>query len=71
EMSLSLVAANEGYLDDVPVEKINDFEEALHAYGNSNAKELMDKIGVDGNYDDDIAAELKKVIEDFKANGVY
>ena len=71
EMSLSLVAANEGYLDDVPVEKINDFEEALHTYGNSNAKELMDKIGVDGNYDDDIAAELKKVIEDFKANGVY
>jgi len=71
EMSLSLLAANEGYLDDVPVEKINDFEAALHAYANSNAKDLMDKIGFEGNYDDDIAAGLKKVIEDFKANGVY
>jgi F-type H+/Na+-transporting ATPase subunit alpha len=71
EMSLSLMAANEGYLDDVPVEKINDFETALHAYASDNAKSLADKIGNDGNYNDEIAAELKKVIEDFKAKGVY
>ncbi|MDD3609438.1 MAG: F0F1 ATP synthase subunit alpha [Halothiobacillaceae bacterium] len=71
EMALSLVAANEGYLDDIPVQKVNDFEVALHAYANSHAKELMDRIGINGNYDDEIAAGLKKTIEEFKAKGVW
>src|SRR6056297_2392678 len=71
EMALSLTAANEGFLDDVPVEKVNDFEAALHAYASDNAVELAKKIGNEGNFNDEIAAELKKVIEDFKAKGVY
>ncbi|HER35464.1 MAG TPA: F0F1 ATP synthase subunit alpha [Halothiobacillaceae bacterium] len=71
EMALSLTAANEGLLDDVPVEKVNDFEAALHAYASDNAGELAKKIGDEGNYSDEIAAELKKVVEDFKSKGVY
>ncbi|MGM0691473.1 MAG: F0F1 ATP synthase subunit alpha [Pseudomonadota bacterium] len=71
EMALSLTAANEGFLDDVPVEKVNDFEAALHAYAADNAGELAKKIGDEGNYSDEIAAELKQVVEDFKSKGVY
>ncbi len=71
EMALSLTAANEGFLDDVPVEKVNDFEAALHAYAADNAGELANKIGDEGNYSDEIAAELKQVVEDFKSKGVY
>ncbi|MGK0674581.1 MAG: F0F1 ATP synthase subunit alpha [Halothiobacillaceae bacterium] len=71
EIALSLFAANEGYLDDVPVEKIGSFESALHAYAHSNAKELMEAIGNDGNLNDDIYAGLKKTLEAFKANGVW
>ncbi|MDG4868340.1 F0F1 ATP synthase subunit alpha [Guyparkeria sp. 1SP6A2] len=71
EMALSLTAANEGFLDDVPVEKINAFEAALHAYASDNAAELAEKIGNEGKFNDEIAAELKKVIADFKAKGVY
>jgi len=71
EMALSLFAANEGYLDDVPVEKVGSFEAALHAYGNSNAKDMMNAIGNDGNLNDDISAGLKKTLEAFKANGVW
>ncbi len=71
EMSLSLTAANEGYLDDIPVEKINDFETALHDYAATNAKDLAEKIGDIGNFSDEIAAQLKQVIETFKAKGVY
>ncbi|MEO1751191.1 F0F1 ATP synthase subunit alpha [Thiofaba sp. EF100] len=71
EMALSLFAANEGYLDDVPVEKIGSFESALHAYAHSNAKDMMDAIGNDGNLNDDISAGLKKTLEAFKANGVW
>jgi len=32
EMAVSLYAANEGYLDDVDVKKVVDFEHALHSY---------------------------------------
>ncbi|TQV65140.1 MAG: F0F1 ATP synthase subunit alpha [Halothiobacillaceae bacterium] len=71
EMALSLYAANEGYLDDIPVDKIGSFEAALHAYANSNAKDMMDAIGNDGNLNDDISAGLKKTLEAFKANGVW
>ncbi|OZB36630.1 MAG: F0F1 ATP synthase subunit alpha [Halothiobacillus sp. 14-56-357] len=71
EMALSLTAANEGYLDDIAVEKINDFETALHDYAATNAKDLAEKIGDNGNFSDEIAAQLKQVIETFKAKGVY
>ena len=71
EMAISLYAANEGYLDDVDVNKIVDFEAALHAHVKSKYPELLDKINQTGDYNDEIAAELKKAIEDFKANGVY
>jgi F-type H+-transporting ATPase subunit alpha len=71
EMALSLTAANDGYLDDVPVEKINDFETALHDYAAANAKDLAEKIGNSGAYNDEIAAQIKHVIESFKSKGVY
>ena len=73
EMALSLFAANEGYLDDVPVIKIVAFEAALHANVKSSAegKALLDKINETGDYNDEIIAGLKSVIEGFKAHGVY
>jgi F-type H+-transporting ATPase subunit alpha len=71
EMAISLYAVNEGFLDEVPVEKIVDFESALHAYAKSEAPALIDKINSTGDYDDDIAAELKTFIESFKATGAY
>ncbi len=71
EMAVSLYAANEGYLDDVEVNKIVDFEAALHAHVKSRFGDLLDRINQNGDYNDEIAAELKKAIEDFKANGVY
>ena len=71
EMAVSLFAANEGFLDDVPADKIVPFEEALHAHVRSNNQALLDTINESGDYNDDIAAQIKAAIEDFKANGVY
>lgn len=71
EMAASLYAAYEGFLDDVPVEKVQDFEKALHAYLNSNYADLMVKLNETGDWNDEIESELRKAIEDFKANGVY
>jgi len=71
EMAISLFAANEGYLDDVPVVKIVAFEAALHAHVKSNSADLLKTINKTGDYNDTIVASLKSAIESFKANGVY
>jgi F-type H+-transporting ATPase subunit alpha len=70
-MGISLYAATAGHLDDVDVSKIGAFEAALHAYLNSNHKDLADKINVKGDLNDDIMAGLKDCVVAFKANGVY
>ncbi|MCK4711150.1 MAG: F0F1 ATP synthase subunit alpha [Gammaproteobacteria bacterium] len=71
DMAVSLFAANEGYLDDVDVKKIVDFEAALHAHVKSENSDLLDKINESGDYNDEIINDLKSAIEAFKANGVY
>ncbi len=71
EMAMSLYAANEGYLDDVDVKKVVDYEAAMHAAMSSKHADLMAKINETGDYNDDIAAEMKSALEDFKTNGVY
>jgi F-type H+-transporting ATPase subunit alpha len=71
QMSVSLFAANEGFLDDVEVEKIQDFESALQGYMKSNHPELLDRITKTGNYGDEIAAEIRTAIENFKTTSTW
>ncbi|HFC53652.1 MAG TPA: F0F1 ATP synthase subunit alpha, partial [Gammaproteobacteria bacterium] len=71
EMAFSLFAAEEGYLDDIEVNKIVDFEQALHGYLRSSQKELLDKINASGDYNDEIAAAMRKAMDDFKANHTW
>lgn len=71
EMGVSLYAANEGFLDDVEVNKIVPFEAGLHAHMRSSHADLLDKVNQSGDYDDDIADALKSAIEAFKANGTW
>jgi F-type H+-transporting ATPase subunit alpha len=71
EMAVSLYAAEEGYLDDVELNKIVDFESALHAYMRASQSALLDTINTTGDYNDEIAAGLKTAVEDFKATGTW
>lgn len=71
EMAISLFAANEGFLDDVQIEKVVDFEAALHAYVKANNADLLQKINDTGDYNDDIAAEMKAAIEKFKSSSTW
>lgn len=68
QMAVSLFSANEGYLDDVEVNKVRDFEDALQAYMKSSQSALMEKIETEKEYTDDIERELKTALDDFKAN---
>ena len=71
EMAVSLFAVDRGYLDDVGLEKIGDFESALHAYMNNHHADLMNKISETGDWNDDIAETFTKALDDFKANQVW
>ena len=71
EMGLSLYAVNEGYIDDVAVEKVVDFEAALHAFAHSSHADLIRKIDDTGAYDEEIQDALKKVLEEFKETGTW
>ncbi len=71
EMAFSLFAANEGFLNDVEVKKVVAFEEAMLAHMKSNHADLIEQINASGDYNADIAAQMKSALESFKANGVY
>ncbi|MEE8281128.1 MAG: F0F1 ATP synthase subunit alpha [Gammaproteobacteria bacterium] len=71
EMAVSLYAVNEGYLDDVEVNQIVDFEAAMHSYVREKFGALLDKLNATGEYNDEIEAGLKEAVEDFKRNGAY
>jgi len=70
-MAVSLFAVDRGYLDDVELEKVGDFEIALHSYMQSEKAELLDRINETGDFDDEIEAELKAAVDEFKANHAW
>ncbi len=71
EMGTSLFAANERYLEDVPVDKVLDFEAALMSYMNSEHSEFMQNINDTGAYNDDIVSTLHSAIKKFKETQAY
>lgn len=71
EMGVVLYAANEGFLDDVPVSKVVDFEASMLSFMNAEQSELMAKINVKGDYNDDIANGIKSALETFKSTQTW
>ena len=64
-MGLVLYAANEGYLDNVEVNKIKDFEKALLGFATSEYSDFMNSIEESGDYNDEIGNNLKELLEKF------
>jgi F-type H+-transporting ATPase subunit alpha len=71
EMAMTLLAANQGYLDDVPVNKALAFESALHSFMKSKYKSLMDKIESTQDLPKDDQKAAEEAIADFRATNAY
>ena len=71
DMAVSLFSANEGYLDDVSVDKIVDYEVELHDFARSTNQSDLDAINESGDYNDDVAATLKGICDAFAEKGAY
>jgi F-type H+-transporting ATPase subunit alpha len=70
EMALSIYAVNNGYMDKVEIRKIVAFESALQGFANTSHKASLDAINAKPVLKDH-EATLKKIVEDFLANGTY
>ena len=66
-----LYAGVNGFLDDVPVEKVLDFEKAFHEYMSAGHSDVVNEITTSGNLVEEIEAKLKSAITEFKASVAY
>jgi F-type H+/Na+-transporting ATPase subunit alpha len=61
-----LYAVTKGFLDDVAVENVQNWEKDFHKYLNSSQKEVLKVISEKKELSDDIVAKLEKAIREFK-----
>jgi len=66
EMGIVLYAVNEGFLKDIPVDQVVNFEAALLSYLRAEQSALLSQINEKGDYNDQIAASIRSAIETFK-----
>ena len=66
EQVVSIFTGVNGYLDDLDVSQIRDFERDLYDLIKSSHSDLIESINSSGNLDDDVSAKLTSIIEDFK-----
>jgi F-type H+-transporting ATPase subunit alpha len=71
QMAVTLYAANNGYIDDVPTDKVLAFEHELHGFLATKYKKLMDSIETNKDLSDEDAKNLSKAIEDFKSSSSF
>ena len=63
---LSIFAGVNGFVDDVPVNKVREFEEGLLAYVKERHPQLREDIVAKKKIDDEFGGQLKQVITDYK-----
>ena len=71
QQSISLFAADRGFMDDVEIEKIGSFESALHAYLTDEYAELEKSINETGDWNDEVEKQFTEILESFKKTQTY
>ena len=71
EMGLVLFAVEKGYLKDVELAKIANFESALLSYMSTEHKDFMDALAVSGEYSDEVLKTFTDAIDKFKSTQTW
>jgi len=71
EMGLVLFAVEKGYLKDVELNKIADYETALISYMTAEHKEFMEKLAETGEYSDEVVQTFTDALEKFQTTQTY
>ncbi|MFO1258141.1 MAG: F0F1 ATP synthase subunit alpha [Gammaproteobacteria bacterium] len=70
-MALILFAAEKGYLDEVPINKVVGYELALHDFVKHKYSELMAQVNKDTTLDETVEKAFTEVLEAFKSTQVW
>ncbi len=70
-MALSLFAAENGYLKDVELNKVVDFEKSLHDYADSEHADLIAEINKDCVLSDEVSEKLTSLLDTFKSTQTW
>ena len=67
EQQVSIIyAAISGFMDDVPVANVAEFEAGFHKYMQTNHPDIVAKIGETSDLGDDVVEQLRKAIDEYK-----
>jgi F-type H+-transporting ATPase subunit alpha len=66
EMAVILYAADNGFLDDVPLAELAAFEKGLQGHLRTQQAEFMKQLNQSGDYNDEIAKTLRSIVEAYK-----
>jgi F-type H+-transporting ATPase subunit alpha len=66
----SIWLATNGYLDNVPVEEVREFERSFLDYMRATGASVLERIQTE-KWDDPLIADLKKVADDFKSGSKW
>ena len=71
EMALALFAANEGYLDDVEVNKVVDFEAAMQSFVKAEHGDVLEMMASGLEYTEEVQEGLHQALKAFKEKGSW
>jgi F-type H+/Na+-transporting ATPase subunit alpha len=71
DMAVVLFAVDQGFVDDVTLANVSDFDKELLNYMHHNHGDLLSKINAAGDYNDEIAKSLRAAMEAFKKTGSW
>ncbi len=67
EQQVSIIyAAISGFMDDVPVANVAEFEAGFHKYMQTNHPDIVGKIAETSDLGDDVVEDLRKAIDEYK-----
>jgi len=71
EMGLMIYAADNDYINEIPVNKIGDFEAALLSYFKAEHGDLLEQINKSGDWNDDIQASFEAALKKFSSTQTW
>lgn len=71
QLGVVLFAADKGFLNNIPVDKVGAYESALLKFMESDHADFMKKINETGDYNDEIQATLQQALTSFQEKGVW
>lgn len=66
EIALSLYCVNQGYLDDIELKKVRDFEQVLHSYARDKYSDFMRSVNENPVFSDQVEQQFKHILEECK-----